>query len=121
MGSLVGNQRVDTVGIAERMRLRIQSSNMLDRLIRHVTDELEMSATQCQVALKLVGKILPDLKQVEVNATVEHKSLNIHELNGRLIALGRDPQSVWDSLDTMKPVKQLPVTIDQEPDTNDDT
>ena len=51
----------------ERSIEKIRNGNILDRLIKHVNGELELSATQCTTGIALLKKHLPDTKAVEMN------------------------------------------------------
>lgn len=50
----------------EMQRQKIQASQLVNRLIKHVEGEVEMTATQVNAAKALLNKIVPDLKAIEV-------------------------------------------------------
>ena len=50
----------------EETRLKIQTSQLLNRLQNHVLNDDEMSSTQLRAAEVLLRKALPDLSQVEM-------------------------------------------------------
>lgn len=54
-----------------KTRERIQTSQIINRLTKHILGEVEMSASQVSAALGLIKKTLPDLSAVEMNANVE--------------------------------------------------
>ena len=55
-----------------RTREKIKTSQIINRLTKHIHGEVEMSATQVTSALGLLRKTLPDLQSVELNAQVTH-------------------------------------------------
>lgn len=55
------------------MRKKIRQAMALDRLIKAFNGELELTTVQANIGLKLIGKILPDLKAVEQSGSVEWK------------------------------------------------
>lgn len=55
----------------QKARERISASKIIDRLVKHIHGEVDMSHTQVQSARILLNKVLPDLKSVEVAASVE--------------------------------------------------
>lgn len=50
----------------DRTKERIRASQLLNRLTSHANGECEMSASQVQAARIVIGKIVPDLKAVEL-------------------------------------------------------
>ncbi len=52
----------------ERTRAKIQTSQLINRLISHVNGEVELSTTQVRAAEILLKKTLPDLSSVEVGS-----------------------------------------------------
>lgn len=55
----------------EETRLKIQVSQILNRLQNHVLAGTEMTATQLQAAQILLRKALPDLQAVEITGSGE--------------------------------------------------
>ncbi len=55
----------------ERTRAKIQTSQLINRLISHVNGEVELSTTQVRAAEILLKKTLPDLSSVEVGSDPE--------------------------------------------------
>lgn len=61
----------------EETRLKIQVSQLLNRLQGHVFGENDMSATQLQAAQILLKKALPDLQSVELKTGDTGLTVNI--------------------------------------------
>jgi hypothetical protein len=57
----------------DRMREKIRSSMMLDRLIKCFNGKIELSNVEANIGLKLIGKVLPDLKATEHSGSVDHR------------------------------------------------
>ena len=55
----------------QKARDRIAGSKIIDRLVKHVNGEIEMTATQVRAASILLDKVLPNLKSTELQATLE--------------------------------------------------
>ena len=55
----------------ERTRAKIQTSQLINRLISHVNGEVELSSTQVRAAEVLLKKTLPDLSAVELGSDPE--------------------------------------------------
>lgn len=49
----------------QRTRDKIAATKMVDKLIQHFNGEREMTTSQVNVGLKLINKLVPDLKQVD--------------------------------------------------------
>ena len=56
-----------------RSRERIRAANMLDRLIKFVDGEIELTRLQAYVGLRLLNKVLPDLRAVAIQVDPEPK------------------------------------------------
>lgn len=56
----------------ERTRAKIQTSQIINRLHEFVFGNVEMSSEQVQAAKILLGKTLPDLKQIEHSGETTH-------------------------------------------------
>lgn len=50
----------------DRTKERIRASQLLNRLTKHANGEVDMSQSQVQAAKIVIGKIVPDLKAVEL-------------------------------------------------------
>ncbi len=60
-------------------RVKIQNSNILTALIKHVEGRQEMTASQVSAGLGLLKKVLPDLSAVTVSGDNENPLLAIIE------------------------------------------
>lgn len=49
----------------EQTKRRIQASQLLNRLILHANNKVDISATQIIAAKIMIGKSIPDLKSIE--------------------------------------------------------
>jgi hypothetical protein len=54
------------------VRTKIQASQIINRLKKHVDGEVELTSTQVRAAEILLNKSLPNLQSTEVQATVEN-------------------------------------------------
>ena len=107
-----------TTDYQERMRTKIRHSSILPKLIKFSEGSIEMTPAQAATGLKLIGKVIPDLQSTTHEVAINHNTLNIHELNGRLASLGYDATTIWNQLNG----KQVPVieheTISQDEPTD---
>jgi len=63
----------DRIQHDENTRKKIQASQLINRLTNHALAEEEiMTSSQVNAAKILLGKILPDLKAMDIIADVEH-------------------------------------------------
>jgi len=53
---------------------KIKNGQVLERLLKHVNGELDLSATQVTVGIALLKKYLPDTK------AIEHSGSTVHEV-----------------------------------------
>jgi len=53
----------------QRTREKIQTSQLINRLVSHAKGEAEMTATQVRAAEILLKKALPDLQSVQLSGT----------------------------------------------------
>ncbi len=61
------------ISIDENTRSKIKASQLINRLTDHALSPGEiMTTSQVNAARILLGKILPDLSNVDINADVEH-------------------------------------------------
>lgn len=101
--------------IPDRWRAKISGSSILNQLILFAEGKIDMLPHRAATGIKLIGKILPDLQSVSIEASINHSDLNRLELDAKLIALGMDPLDTWKGLD--KPIiNHHAIIIDQEPD-----
>ena len=76
----------DRTWTPEKVRQKIRTSMLINRLQNHVLGRIEMSKTQIAAAGILIKKVLPDM----VAQTVEHRPLegmSQDDLNATLLAL----------------------------------
>jgi hypothetical protein len=78
--------------LTHRSRERIKASKLESKLIKFVNGDLEMSRTQVYAAAKLLDKVMPNLRAVEVKST-EPENRNPREMTDEelLIELYRSP------------------------------
>ena len=63
----------DRIQHDENTRKKIQASQIINRLTNHALgDEEIMTASQVNAAKVLLGKILPDLKAMDIIADLDH-------------------------------------------------
>jgi predicted XRE-type DNA-binding protein len=55
-----------------RLRARIRSTKLVERLQNHIDGSVELSQSQVTAALGLLRKVLPELASTEVKAQVTH-------------------------------------------------
>ena len=71
-------KRINRPGHSERDKQRIRASQLLNRLDAFVNGKVKLSAAQVQAARVVIGKVIPDLKSVEVTGDLE-KPLEVHK------------------------------------------
>jgi hypothetical protein len=78
----------------ERTRQKIQSSQVVSRLISFVNGELELAPHQVTAAIALMRKCLPDLTASEVKGDIVHKFAVVPEVmeKERWLATRGDPR-----------------------------
>jgi hypothetical protein len=59
-------KRTETPLHADKTKKLIQASQLINRLILHANGKCDMSATQVNAAKIVIGKVIPDLKAIEV-------------------------------------------------------
>lgn len=60
----------------EKVRQRIRTSQLANRLTKHVLGKVEMSATQVTAALGLLRKTLPDLTATEISGELTRRDIS---------------------------------------------
>ena len=65
-------KRINRPGHSERDKQRIRASQLLNRLDAFVHGKVKLSAAQVQAARVVIGKVIPDLKSVEVMGDPDH-------------------------------------------------
>ncbi len=58
--------RIKKTTLSEQWKAKIQAGVILDRLVKHVNGEIEMTASQIKAADILLKKTVPDLARTEV-------------------------------------------------------
>jgi hypothetical protein len=58
--------RIRKTTLSEQWKAKIQAGVILDRLVKHVNGEIEMTASQIKAADILLKKTVPDLARTEV-------------------------------------------------------
>lgn len=58
--------RIRKTKLTDEWKARIQAGVILDRLVKHVNGEIEMSSSQIKAADILLKKTVPDLARTEV-------------------------------------------------------
>lgn len=61
----------------DRTKERIRASQLLNRLTQFANGEIEMSAAQVQAARVVIGKIVPDMKAVEISGNPDRPVENM--------------------------------------------
>lgn len=79
--------------VMQKTRDKIQCSNIVTQLQKHVFGEIELTASQIKAAETLLKKKLPDLSSVEVVAEIEAA---ITEVRKTVV----DPKKDYDGPDT---------------------
>lgn len=75
----------------ERVRQRIQVTQLINRLQKCANGEVEMTPTQIRAAEIVLKKALPDLSAVEHSGLIEHrKAEELSDAELAAIAAGRD-------------------------------
>lgn len=64
--------RIRKIRHDDETRAKIQTSQLANRLMAHAFGDIELSPTQVQAIKILLGKTLPDLTAIEMNAEVQH-------------------------------------------------
>lgn len=65
----------------QRARERIAGTKVIERLMQHVTGEIDMTPTQVRAAAILLNKVLPDLKSVDVGVSSQLDKVTCHRLS----------------------------------------
>lgn len=65
--------RTNRTKLDDKWKEKIKAGVILDRLHKHVMDELEMTQSQINAAKILLNKVYPDLKAVDVTGEVDHR------------------------------------------------
>lgn len=72
----------------DEVKKRIQASQLINRLTSHaLSDAPIMDASQVTAAVKLLGKVVPDLKAVELSGDAENPVRSVSRIE--LVALSQ--------------------------------
>ena len=98
-----GRGRLPGFRMSDAHRVKIQNSNIITALLKHVGGKQEMSATQVTAGLGLLKKVLPDLQAVTISGDATNPVYHDHKVDlsiysdadlGELARiLGRSPKS----------------------------
>ena len=78
--------RINKILHAEKTKALIRASQLLNRLNKHANAEVDMSPTQVQAAKIVIGKVIPDLKAIEVSGPGEDGAhTHIHRVEEAII------------------------------------
>jgi hypothetical protein len=68
------------------VRQKIQTSQLINRLTEHaLSAEPIMDASQVNAAVRLIGKVIPDLKAVEHSGDPENPVKHVHTVERRIV------------------------------------
>ncbi len=82
----------------ERLRLALLRSNLASDLIQYYQGNgRNLSTLQVRVGLALLNKAYPDLKAVEVDATITDNTSR-RDLEARMAEQGIDIEGIWERL-----------------------
>jgi hypothetical protein len=90
----------------EKIRAKIKTSLILDRIHKHVLGEIEMSPTQMQGAQTLLRKVIPDLSAVEHSGSVDTYTTLLQSIPAE-----HPRQAHQEGAGSMQQVSQLPEVI----------
>ena len=82
---------------ADNTREKIKVSMLLKRLTDHILGTVELSPTQVQAAKILLGKTLPDLSSINLDANISLRPKLIDLSGGKLIKAMEDEPTDPDS------------------------
>jgi hypothetical protein len=63
--------------MSDEHRVKIQNSNILNRLIACAEGDVELTSTQATVALGLMKKVLPDLTSTTIGGTPDGEPVSV--------------------------------------------
>lgn len=101
---------------AEAFRRKITDGHIVSRCIKIAQGKEDASPTQVSMLGKLLNKILPDLKAVEIAVTTE-TPLTRHEIEARALAAGIKPEEIWGDAQPIEGESQV-IEADSEPETD---
>lgn len=66
--------------MSDEHRVKIQNSNILSCLLKHVEGKQEMSATQVTAGIALLKKVMPDISSIEISGPDDAPIEVIHKI-----------------------------------------
>lgn len=72
--------RINRITHSERDKARIRATQLLNRLNSFALGKVELSAAQVQAARIVIGKVIPDLKSIEVTGDPDRPIKHDHSL-----------------------------------------
>ena len=90
--AMPGEKAIKTINkVADRVGQKWQSMT---------SEQIQSSRLEVEIAFKVLAKMLPDLKQVEIAGEVHHMHENMSraEIDGLLISSGINPKDAFDRL-----------------------
>lgn len=93
---------LSTVEFIKSMKLESRLDRILAKLDDAKLEQVDVPRLRLEADIchRLLQKITPDVKQVDVNANVT-QTINItqkHEVDGLLLEAGLDPEQIWQTL-----------------------
>lgn len=102
---IIENKVINHLNIVESIR-SMKLEKRLERILAKLDDakieqvDVPRLRLEADICHRLLQKITPDVKQVDVNASVT-QTVNItqkHEVDGLLLEAGLDPEQIWPTL-----------------------
>jgi len=69
----------------DEIREKIQGSQIINRLQSHVYGQVEMTPSQVNAAKTLLGKVIPDLKAVELSSDPDSPLQQVHRVEWQVV------------------------------------
>lgn len=91
-----------TLLLAEAMRHRIDAAGIVNRLTKHIKGELKMLPTQVMAAKILLGKCLPDLTHLDVEASVD-KTVTVNVVSFADLTYDAEGKPIYDKTHQQSP------------------
>lgn len=85
--------RKNRTKLSDTWKEKIAAGRILERLIDHVTGEIDMSATQIAAARTLLNKVYPDLKAVELDGSIETRTKRVEIVRKDYIPMEEEEHS----------------------------
>lgn len=71
--------------MTEEHRLKISNSNILNRLLKHMEGEVELTQTQVTVGLALLKKVMPDLQAIQHSGDENNPINHVHRIERTVV------------------------------------